>query len=129
MLSQSRSPIQIIFFASASRESKKYNLEDLLMLNHFRTYKLAVDFHHAVRSAEFPSYLPDQLLRSSSSIALNLAEGNGRASKKDQLRFFTIAMGSLRESQAALDLAPKKYPNLVKMADILGAHLYRLCKT
>ena len=98
------------------------------MLKGFRTYQLAVDFHHAVRAETFPSYLRDQLLRSSSSIALSLAEGSGRSTKKDQMRFFVIAMASLRESQAALDLAPKPYPELVKAADILGAHLYRLCK-
>jgi four helix bundle protein len=99
------------------------------MLSGFRTYKLAVEFHHKVRNENFPSYLRDQLLRSSSSIALSLAEGSGRSTKKDQMRFFTIAMASLRESQAALDLAPKSYPELVKMADCLGAHLYRLLKS
>lgn len=96
------------------------------MLNHFRTYKIAVEFHHQCRSAQFPDYLRDQLLRSSSSIALNLAEGSGRSTAKDQLRFFHQAMGSLRESQAALDLSPRSYPSLVQLADQLGASLYRL---
>ncbi len=98
------------------------------MLNHFRTYKIAVDFHHHCRSLTLPDYLQDQLLRASSSAALCLAEGSGRSTKKDQLRFFHQAMGSLRECQAALDLAPRKYPELVKLADSLGAHLYRLTK-
>ena len=96
------------------------------MFNHFRTYKIAVEFHHQCRSAQFPDYLRDQLLRSSSSIALNLAEGSGRSTQKDQLRFFHQAMGSLRESQAALDLSPRSYPALVQLADQLGASLYRL---
>ena len=99
------------------------------MFNNFKTYKLAVDFHHAVRAEHFPSFLKDQLLRASSSIALNLAEGSGRSTKKDQLRFYVIAIASLRESQAALDLAPKQYPALIKSADILGAHLYKLCRS
>ena len=73
-----------------------------------------------------PDYLKDQILRASSSIALNLAEGSGRSSAKDQLRFFSIAMGSLRECQAALDLSPRPYPALVSAADSLGAHLFRL---
>ena len=98
------------------------------MLKNFRTYKLAVEFHHKIREEHFPHYLRDQLLRSSSSIALSLAEGSGRRTKKDQGRFFTIALASLRESQAALDLSPKQYPELVKLADALGAHLYRLCE-
>jgi four helix bundle protein len=97
------------------------------MLNQFRTYKIAVEFHQLCQTATLPAYLRDQLLRASSSIALNLAEGYGRSTHKDQLRFFHIAMGSLRESQAALDLAPKKHPILVSCADKLGAHLFRLC--
>ena len=99
------------------------------MINHFRTYKLAVEFHHRCRSAQLPDYLKDQLNRASSSIALNLAEGHGRKSKKDQLRFFFIAMGSLRESQAALDLAPTPHLELGKLASVLGAHLFRLCNS
>ena len=97
------------------------------MLNHFRTYKLAVDFHHQCRTVQLPDYLKDQILRASSSIALNLAEGSGRSSHKDQLRFFHMAFGSIRECQAALDLAPRRYPALITAADSLGAHLYRLC--
>ena len=96
------------------------------MLNHFRTYKIAVDFHHRCRALTLPDYLQDQPLRASSSVALCLAEGSGRSTQKDQLRFFHQALGSLRECQAALDLAPKSYPDLVLLADSLGAHLYRL---
>jgi len=97
------------------------------MLTQFRTYNLAVQFHHACRAAKMPGYLRTQLLRASSSIALNLAEGSGKPSARDQLRFYSIAMGSLRECQAALDLAPVRHPSLVNMADHLGASLYRLC--
>ncbi len=97
------------------------------MRNHFRTYNIAVEFHHSCRQVKLPEYLQDQLLRASSSIALCLAEGSGRSTKKDQTRFFFQALGSLRECQAALDLAPKSYPDLLKSADSLGAHLYRLC--
>jgi len=97
------------------------------MLHSFRTYKLAVELHHACRAAGgMPDYLRDQILRASSSIALNLAEGSGRKTKKDQLRFFHIALGSLRETQAALDLAPREYAELSVRADKLGASLYRL---
>jgi four helix bundle protein len=99
------------------------------MLSQFRTYNLAVQFHHACRGIKLPGYLKSQLLRSSSSIALNLAEGSGKPTPKDQLRFYSIAMGSLRESQAALDLAPVKAPTLVALADHLGASLYKLCQS
>ena len=97
------------------------------MITQVRTYRLAVEFHGQCRSVPLPDYLRDQLLRASSSIALNLAEGSGRSTQRDQLRFFHMAFGSVRECQAALDLAPRPHPELVSAADSLAAHLYRLC--
>src|ERR1700730_10325098 len=46
----------------------------------------------------------DQLARAGDSIALNIAEGNGKFSQKDRARFFQIAHGSALESAACLDL-------------------------
>lgn len=46
----------------------------------------------------------DQLERAGDSIALNIAEGNGKFSQKDRARFFQIAHGSALESAACLDL-------------------------
>ena len=46
----------------------------------------------------------DQLQRAGDSIALNIAEGNGKFSMKDRARFFQIAHGSALESAACLDL-------------------------
>jgi len=46
----------------------------------------------------------NQLDRSSTSIALNIAEGNGKYSPKDRCRYFDIARGSALESAAALDV-------------------------
>ena len=42
--------------------------------------------------------------RSGDSIALNIAEGNGKFSRKERARFFQIAHGSALESAASLDL-------------------------
>jgi four helix bundle protein len=50
----------------------------------------------------------DQLDRSSTSIALNIAEGNGKYSRKDRCRYFDIARGSALESAAALDILAAK---------------------
>ena len=97
-----------------------------MSLEKFRTYNLSVEFYHAVVPYRCPAHLKSQLLRASSSISLNLAEADGRASVQDRRRFFTIAMGSLRESQAILELVSTKQDKLVQMADRLGAHLYRL---
>src|SRR3954463_11117960 len=46
----------------------------------------------------------DQLDRASTSIPLNIAEGNGKFSVKDRARFFDIARGSAVESAASLDV-------------------------
>src|ERR1051326_3263972 len=46
----------------------------------------------------------DQLARAGGSIALNIAEGNGKFSQKDRARFFQIAHGSALECAACLDL-------------------------
>ena len=46
----------------------------------------------------------DHLERAGDSIALNIAEGNGKFSQKDRARFLQIAHGSALESAACLDL-------------------------
>jgi four helix bundle protein len=54
-----------------------------------------------------------QLDRASTSIALNLAEGNGKYTSADRCRFFDIARGSAFESAACLDVLVAK--DLVKL--------------
>ena len=46
----------------------------------------------------------DQLDRASTSIVLNIAEGNGKRSHPDRCRYFDIARGSALESAACLDV-------------------------
>jgi four helix bundle protein len=50
----------------------------------------------------------DQLDRASTSIVLNLAEGNGKFTKADRCRFFDIARGSALECAAGLDVLAAK---------------------
>jgi len=50
-------------------------------------------------------FLADQLKRASSSILLNLAEGNHRRTRKERRRFFNIAQASAAEVAAILDVA------------------------
>src|SRR5205823_8963222 len=46
----------------------------------------------------------DQLDRASTSVPLNIAEGNGKFSTKDRARFFEMARGSALECAACLDV-------------------------
>jgi len=48
--------------------------------------------------------LSSQLIRSSSSVVLNIAEGSGKSSKKDFSHFIDIALGSLYETVANMDI-------------------------
>ena len=94
----------------------------------FRTLELAIKLYQSCEQLKLPYHLKNQILRSSSSVALNLSEGRAKNSKKDQLRFFHIAMGSLRETQSTLILAGLEKSNVYKTADLLGASLYKLIK-
>ncbi|MCL6494945.1 MAG: four helix bundle protein [Ignavibacterium sp.] len=46
----------------------------------------------------------NQLERASNSIVLNIAEGNGKFSKKDRCRYFDVSIGSSFEAAACLDI-------------------------
>ncbi len=50
----------------------------------------------------------DQLDRASTSIPLNIAEGNGKFTKPDRCRYFDHARGSALECAAALDVLVAK---------------------
>lgn len=53
-------------------------------------------------------YLSDQLNRAVTSIALNIAEGNGRYHKNDRNNFFYIARGSVHECVPLIELACRR---------------------
>ncbi|HUP56984.1 MAG TPA: four helix bundle protein [Bdellovibrionota bacterium] len=94
------------------------------MLQNFRTHSLAVEFYQDCKRVALPAYGKDQLRRAAFSVALNLAEGYGRDSLKDRVRFYTIALGSLRECQSVIQLEDLK--QLSAKADHLGACLWKL---
>ncbi len=98
------------------------------MLKNFRSYQLAVQLYRDCKQKPLPSHLKDQLLRASSSIALNLSEGSARNTQKDRKRFYVIAFASLREVQSLIDLE-ESLESLREPADTLGAHLYRLVQS
>jgi len=81
------------------------------MFDHERldVYRLSLDFvgwiHALVRPLNSTErHVRDQLLRSSLSIPLNIAEGNGKRPGADRARFIQIAIGSATECSAALDV-------------------------
>ena len=93
----------------------------------FRTYNLARDFYRRIVPLKLVRPLRDQLHRAAASVALNLAEGYGRQTLADQRRFFAIALGSVRECQAVLDLAAEAIPaDLHDHLDHLAASTWRL---
>ena len=95
-------------------------------MRNFRTFNTAVDFYHLSCELQLPCHLREQLSRAALSIPLNLAEARGKTSCKDQLRFFSIAMGSLRECQAILIIANLEGTKAWEMLDKTAAQLYRL---
>lgn len=92
----------------------------------FKTLELAITFYDQVQQIKVSGNLKDQLHRAASSIALNLAEGNAKASINDKRRFFQTAYGSLRECQTVFKLLKVSDAAAVTTADQLGAYLYKL---
>ena len=92
----------------------------------FRTYTLAVNFYRQTRALALPRHLKDQFDRAASSVALNLREGSAKSSRRDRLRYYEIALGSIRECQAVFDLTAASVDN-ARQLDALAASAYRLC--
>ena|SRR3989338_7293031 len=95
-------------------------------MKNFRTYQLAKSLYQMSRDIKLEGAFKNQFERAILSIPLNLAEGSAKPTRRDRRKFYFIALGSLREVQAILDLG-QATPCMLKQADILGAHLYRLC--
>ena len=62
-------------------------------------------------------------------MVLNLAEGTGRPTRPDKRKFYNIALGSLRECQAVLDLADGPSSVAQQLADVVGASLWKLIQS
>jgi four helix bundle protein len=71
-------------------------------------YREAINFcgwvGEFLASISAKSAAKDQLDRASTSIPLNIAEGNGKFSARDRARFFETARGSALECAACLDV-------------------------
>ena len=62
-------------------------------LKGFKSYQMAVELFYRCQNHPVPGFLKNQLDRASSSVVLNLAEGFGKRSAKDQKRFYSISLG------------------------------------
>lgn len=96
------------------------------MQTNLRSHKIAVELYQLSKNARLPRHLKDQLVRASSSVALNLMEGWGRKTQKDRQHFFTMAFGSTREVQSIIEL--ENLNALRDKADHLAACLYKLTR-
>ena len=71
-------------------------------------YQKSVEFvkwvHQVLLKIKLKNPTIDQFERAADSIALNIAEGNGKYSGKDRCRYFDIAKGSGLECSSCLDL-------------------------
>jgi four helix bundle protein len=117
------------FLFRTFRGNKNFKLigEKMNSLQNFKSYQLAKALYQECQASKLSGTgLRDQLLRAASSVALNLAEGSAKRSPKDRARFYEIALASLREVQAILDL--KQISRLQQQADTLGAHVYSLLR-
>jgi four helix bundle protein len=70
----------------------------------------------------------DQLDRASTSVLLNIAEGNGKYSPKDRCRFFDIAHGSALECAAGLDILVAKKKLTIDQIRPGKEHLQRIVR-
>jgi len=78
-------------------------------------YKLTKSFPPSEKFA-----LTDQIQRASSSVSANIAEGFGRRTLNDKVRFYTIAYGSLLETKNFVYLANRlDYANADAVNEII----------
>jgi len=98
------------------------------MLHKFRSYQLSVKFYREARAQSAPRHLKDQLMRAASSVSLNLSEGSAKKSSADRRRFYEMALGSVRECEAIIELLEPTSQALKEPVDILARHVYKLVR-
>jgi four helix bundle protein len=98
------------------------------MLKDFIAFELSKRLYQRCKTVRRPHYVKDQLLRASLSISLNLAESSGRRTEKERLRYFTMALGSLRECEALVELEEIRDTETQDLLRQLGAILFKLCR-
>ena len=115
------------------KQIASFRFEKLLVWQKAVEYSL----HIYKISSRFPKSeifgLQSQIRRAAVSIALNIAEGSGRGTKKDFRRFLHDSLGSLRESVTCLHLSKQlayidnsEFDHAYGLATEISKMLYRL---
>jgi four helix bundle protein len=102
-------------------------------------WEKAINLVEEVYKIQFPQSenfaLASQLKRASISIPSNIAEGNGRNSNKDFIRFLQISKGSLFELQTQIEISTRlnyineeKYDKLMTLSQEIEAMIEGLIK-
>jgi len=87
----------------------KFGYEDLEVWNRAVDFAVRViDVVESLETSRKHFRLLEQIEASSSSIAMNLAEGKGRFSKKEFIQYCYIARGSLYETMTLLEIFKRK---------------------
>ncbi len=94
----------------------------------FRTLDLAIEFYNKAEQTKLTGKLKDQLLRASSSISLNLSEGNAKRTVKEKKRYYQMAYASVQECKTIFKLA-RIEDTTSDAADKLGAYIFNLLKS
>ena len=115
-------------------------MENQFEFENFSVYVRAEEFYAIVlkiiANPHIDKMIKDQLKRAALSIVLNIAEGAGRESNADYLRFLSIARGSLAEAEYFLHLAKRlaylgesDWKELTKLVNYTFAALAGLMKS
>jgi len=102
------------------------NLLEKKLATNFRCLEVAELLYQEVVNLKLKGYLQNQLERASSSVVLNLVEGNARRTLQDKRRFYNYAFASAKESKAILKLAGLAETKSYDLADKVCAFTYKL---
>jgi four helix bundle protein len=82
------------------------------LFENLEAYKQTLEFSNSLsewlEQVKINPSLKDQILRASSSIALNIAEGTGRFTKGEKRNFYVMSRGSVYECVAVLQILKKQ---------------------
>ena len=106
---------------SRALRAPEWDRASVATLDTFDAYRIALDGCRSCApiATALSASLRDQLLRASSSVVLNIAEGFGSSSRGVKRRHYDIARGSAIECVAILD--PASAPGVVSAREVVEA--------